>query len=416
MRDTDHVIRRGERAALVSSLVTALLAIGKGLAGFFTGSLVLITDAIHSATDLLPIMVSWLGLRISRRKPDRRFPYGYYKAESIATLFISLFIIYAAIQFIIEGYHRLFEISSISLPLVAGSAALLSAVASAFLARYQKRVGEETGSQSLIVNSRDTAIDVIASLMVLVAIVLSYYRIPYIEGVAILLLSILILRMGIVSLRDAVFGLMDISPSREVEREIIRTIGTIAGVEGFQDLRLRKSGPLIFGEVTVKIRRHVDVDRAHEVSSVLESEVQNRIERLGSFTVHIEPYEVPESRVVVPLANSEGMGSSPSNRFGRAAYFAVVTLDKERKEVEEWEVQENSAREKEVRAGLSAVRSLVDEKIDSLITQEIGEISFHALRDNLVSIYRLRGDSLQEVIDHYLNGDLEMIHEPLRIE
>ena len=308
MRDTDSVIKRGERAALVSSRVTVLLAIGKGLAGFLTGSLVLITDAFHSATDLLPIMVSWLGLRISRRKPDKRFPYGYYKAESIATLFVSLFIIYVAIEFIIEGYHRLFEISTISLPLVAGSAALLSAVVSAFLARYQRRVGQETGSQSLVANARDTAIDVIASLMVLVAIVLSYYRIPYIEGVAILLLSVLIIRMGAESLKDAVFGLMDISPSREIEKEIIRTIGTVAGVEGFQDLRLRKSGPLIFGEVTVKIRRHVDVDRAHEVSSVLESEVQNKIERLGSFTVHIEPYEVPESRVVVPLGGGRVVG------------------------------------------------------------------------------------------------------------
>ncbi len=416
MSRTDELLRRGERASLNSSLVTALLALGKGAGGIFTGSLVLISDAVHSAIDVLPITASWLGLRVSRRKPDERFRYGYFKAESVATLFISLFIIYAALELVLEGYSRLFQHSEVSQPLIAAAVALLSSVTSALLARYQRRVGDEICSQSLIANARDTYMDVFVSLLVLAAIVLAYYDVPYVEGVVIMAISVFILKIGLETIKDAVLALMDISPSREVEERVIRTIGGIAGVEGFADLKLRRSGPFLFGEVAVKVRKHLDVERAHDISARLEMDLRKSVSHLEVFTVHIEPYEVSEARVVVPLSEDAGLGSIPSSKFGRAPYFALVSLDRSEGKVQEWTIVPNQEMGRDSRAGLHVVNTLVDEKIDALITKDVGEIAFHALRDQLVTIYRLRGETLGEVLQNYLEEGLETILEPVRID
>jgi len=416
MSEAEGALRQGERVALTSTLATALLALAKAVGGLFTGSLVLISDAVHSSIDILPVAASWLGLRVSRRKPDERFPYGYFKAESVAALFISLFIIFAAAELVLEGYSRLFQASEVSQPLLAAGVSMASAVGSAMLARYQREVGERIGSQSLMTNARDTYMDVLVSLMVVAAIALSYYEVPYVEGLAIMAISVFILKIGLESIKDAVFVLMDISPSKDVEREVIRTIGGVAGVEGFAGLKLRRSGPFLFGEVTVKVRKHLDVERAHQISVRLEEDLRRDIARLEAMTVHIEPCEVEEMRVAVPLAEDRGMASAPSDRFGRAPFFALVAVDRREREVRDLTIVANPEAGREARAGLHAVRILVREKVDELITPDIGEISFHALHDQLVSVHMLRGTTLHEVLERYLSGELEPMTRPTKME
>lgn len=416
MSEADGALRLGERVALTSTLVTALLALGKGAGGLLTGSLVLLSDAVHSAMDVMPVAASWLGLRVSRRKPDERFPYGYFKADSVATLFISLFIIFAALELVVEGYSRLFQASEVSEPLLAAGVSLASAIASALLARYQGAAGERIGSQSLIINARDTYMDVFVSLMVVAAIALAYYEVPYVEGLAIMAISVFILKIGLESIKDAVFALMDISPSKEVEQRVIRIIGGVAGVEGFAGLKLRRSGPFLFGEVVVKVRRQLDVERAHGISARLEEELRREVRQLESITVHIEPCEVREARVVVPLAEDRGMASIPSEKFGRAPFFALATVDRDERRVRDLVILPNPEAVREARAGLHAVRALVQEKIDVLITPDIGEIAFHALRDHLVTVHVLRGRQLDEVLDNFLRDELEQILQPTKVD
>ena len=416
MKDSDGTLQKGERAALVSACVTGFLALGKCVGGLLTGSMVLISDGVHSAIDVLPVTASWLGLKVSRRKPDERFPYGYFKAESVASLFISLFIIIAAFELVMEGYSRLFEMSEVSQPLVAASVSFVSAVTSALLARYQRRVGEDVGSQSLITNARDTYMDVFVSLLVVAAIILAHYDVPYVEGLAIISISFFILKIGLESIKDSVFALMDISPSKEVEDRVVRTISGVAGVEGFADLKLRRSGPFLLGEVTVKVRKQLDVERAHQISARLEEELRKDVKALEDIVVHIEPCDVHEVRLVVPLKNDDGMASVPAEKFGRARYFALVSVNRDRRRVEECTIVANPERERETRAGLHVVRTLVQEKVDALITNDIGEIAFHALRDHLVSIYLMEGKRLDDVLDNFMDGRLEMVLEPTKVE
>ncbi|MHA1742740.1 MAG: cation diffusion facilitator family transporter, partial [Candidatus Heimdallarchaeota archaeon] len=229
-------LKEGEKTAGIVTGITFLLALVKGLIGFLSGSVILMTDALHSAADSTTGFASWLGLKISQRKPNEKFPYGYYKAENLATLFISAFILYTAVELLLEGYTRLFTVSKLILPALALGTALISSAVSFFMAKYLKRTGEKINSQSLIATSQERMTDVLSSAIVFVAILLTFYKIPYVEGVLTIFISLLVLKIGLFTAKDSIFALMDISPSKEIEKIVEETISSIAGVEGFNNL------------------------------------------------------------------------------------------------------------------------------------------------------------------------------------
>lgn len=99
---------RDKKAALVSIVVTAFLAVIKYSVGILSGSIALVADAVHSLTDVISSIGVLLGLKISSRKPTEAFPYGFYKAENIVSLLLALAIFYA-------GYDTLFSRRSKSL-------------------------------------------------------------------------------------------------------------------------------------------------------------------------------------------------------------------------------------------------------------------------------------------------------------
>ena len=102
--------------------------------------------------------------------------------------------------------------------------------------------------------------------------------------------------------------------------------------------------------------------------------------------------------------------------FGRANYFMFLTLNKKEKKIVSRYIKKNPHKEKLVKAGLAAVNFIVKEKCDSIITGEVGEISFHTLRDNLIDIYKAKGKAVGFNIDNFLKDKLENVTEPKRVE
>ncbi|MCD4740618.1 cation diffusion facilitator family transporter [archaeon] len=406
----DKLLKKGEKAAGIAAVIAFLLTLLKVIAGLLTGSIVLLVDALDGILDLVSSLASWFGLRIAQKKPDEKFPYGYYKAESIVTLLISAIILYAAIELLMTGYHRLFELPVLEFPLLAVGVALLSAIVSYFLARYLAKVGKQINSSLLIATSRERKKDVFSSFVVFGAIISTYFRLPYAEGIVTILLSLLILVIGLKTAKDAVFALMDVSPSKQIDRKVKKAINSVPDVEGFDDLKLRKAGLFIFGEVKVKVKKFVDVQRAHLIASKIEEKVCLAVPQVESFSVHIEPYEPSIQKLVIPIKEDKGLNSEVMNHFGRTNYFLFVTLEKNK--IKEVHAEKNPYKKKDVRAGLSTAHYLVKQKTTALTTKKIGEIAFHTLRDHLVQIYETKGTKASEVIENFANKKLTPLAEP----
>jgi len=406
-------LKEGEKTAGISTVVIFLLALAEALVGFLSGSLILVTDALHNAADSTASFASWFGLKISQRKPTEKFPYGYYKAESLATFFVSIFILYAAYELLIEGYSKLFTLSELTMPLQALGISLVTLVVSFFLARYMKKVGNNINSQSLIANSQERATHVLASAIIFVAILLTFYKVPYVEGVITIFFSLVVLKVGIFTAKDSVFALMDVNPSKEIEEQIKRIIKKIPGVESFEDLKLRSSGPFIFGDVKVKTKKFLSVNRAHEISDTIESKIKKQISQIESFNIHIEPSKKKKQKLVIPVDNENGLKSKLSYHFARANYFIFVELDG--KKIKSHYFKENKYKKKKVRAGLFFIQNVIlNERVDLVITRQIGAISFHTLRDYLIDVYLAKKDTVEKNIDDFVNDRLKRLKRPTR--
>jgi cation diffusion facilitator family transporter len=410
MDEKIKLLKKGQRTALISSLISFLLAILKAVVGFLSGSVVLIADALESATDIVSGLAAFFGLRIAQKKPDEKFPYGYYKAENIASLFIGILIIYAAINLLIVSYHRLFAVPKIGYGYIPLIVVAVSAITALLTSNYLKKKGNQLNIQSLIASSKDRLKDFFVSIIIFIVIALK--NIPYIEGIVSILISFIVLRMGILTAKDAIFALMDVSPSNELEKKVKKIISSVSGVEDAKHIKLRSSGPFIFGESHVKVRKYVNVNRAHEIADNIEEKIKKNVRQIESFTIHIEPFKSPKQKIVIPIKQNKELDSAVIDHFGRADNFIFIDIDN--KEIKSFYIKKNPFKEKKVRAGLSAVNFVIKEKVNLLITQEMGDISFHTLRDNLVDIYKTNGKTVKVVINNLINNKLEKLNKPTR--
>lgn len=406
-------LKEGQRVTKDAILVNLVLALFKGIIGVFSGSVALITDAVHTGADTITTFASWLGLKVAERKPTEKFPYGFYKAETIATLFICIFILYAGYELITESYSKLFTVSVIQIPIWALTISLIAAFSSFIIAKYEKKIGEKINSQSLITIAQDTRINSLISLIVFIAILSTFFNVPYIEGGVGILISLFIFRVGIENGKNAIYSLMDVSPSQEIEEQIKKTIKKISGVESFEDLKLRRAGPFIFGDVKIKTKKFLSVSRAHEISENIESKIKKQIGQIESFNIHIEPSKKERQKLVIPVDNRNGLKSKLSDHFGRANYFIFIELDG--KSIKSHYFIENKYKKKRVRAGLFFIKNVVlKEKVDLLITGQIGAISFHTLRDNLIDVYLTNKNTVKKSLDDFMDNKLKRLIKPTK--
>ncbi len=408
----EEKLKKGQKLTKMAALLVAFLAILKAVIGFFSGSIVLISDALHSGADLLPIFASWFGLKIAQRKPTGRFSYGFYKGENLATLAVSVFILYVAWEIFTEGYQRLFLISSIKIPILALIIALVDALVLYFFGNYEIKVGKAINAQSLRAIGEENRAHVFSSLAVFVGILSAQFKIPYLEGVITIGIAILILKIGLETTRESILALMDVSPSKEVEEKAAKAIQSVPGIEEFFDLRLRKAGPFIFGETKVGIRKFVDVKRAHEMADRVERTVKEKVPQIDSLSIHVEPFESDWQHLALPVRENHGLNSLISERFGRSPYFLFLNLKAGK--IKGFYLLKNLYKEKSMRAGLSVVKLIAKQKSDVLITSEVGEISFYALRNYLIDLYQAKGKTAKEAIDYFIVGKLNQLERPTK--
>lgn len=405
-------LKLGEKAARLAMAVKLILAVMKGIIGAFTGSTALMADALNSGTDVVVYAVSWLSLRLVQRAPDKAFQYGYYKVESLAALVISVFVIFFAVTLGLKGYEVLFTHSVIEYPAAAIAAASISAIVCFMLVKYLRKIGDLSGSTSLRALATDSLADSLSSIIVVIAVFLSTYNVPYAEGLVTLGIAALVFKVALETARDAVLTLLDVSPSAEISERIREIAESIPGVEKVKCIMLRRAGPVIMGDITVATGKSIDVMRAHSIAEMVEHRALEEITPLEMLHVHVEPMIPERMRVAVPLSENKGMRSRISENLARAPYLAFLTIGRGGVELEE--IVGNKYRKEKLLTGLPFAKYLVEKKVDAVVTKNIGEVLFHALRDSYIEILEGEGDSLEQVVENIISNRLHRILEPTR--
>ena len=392
-------LERDKKAALISIGVSAFLAVIKYLVGILSGSIALIADAIHSLTDVISSIGVFIGLRISSRAPTKEFPYGFYKAENITSLFLALAIFYAGYEIILTSIKK-FEVAIITNLLPAISVALVSLVIAILLSSYKLKVGRELNSPSLIADGQHTRSDALSSVAVLSGLIGYYFGFSSLDAIAGILVSILIFKAGYEILKDSVKVLLDASIGYDELNRIREVVSEIYGVRKVHSLKSRSSGKFMFIELEIQTNLK-DLGRAHQLSDKIEERIKSELKNVDRVIVHMEPEEKDFIRYAVPCTGNNGLRSEVSGHFGFSECFCLFDLRLEDNELTCMRFIKNPYLELEKRKGLKAAELLVTKKIDKLFIKEslAHKSAFYVLEDASVVLEETDADTLEKIIE-----------------
>jgi len=407
-----QLLKRGQSIALVSSLVTLAVALVKGLVGYRFDSSLLVADAFHSAGDVVTIAASGFGLWLAARKKSETFPYGLYRAETVASLFIGLLILWAGVEMARDGFLKLFQLKvTADFPVLPICAAFLSIVANFFLAKKQQEVGTAINSQSLLTKARDSQLDIYVSGAVLVGILLAYWEIPYAEGGLVIVISLLILKLGGETLWLSILSLMDANLDPDLQTEIGSRCSDIEGVQAVTGLRIRRAGPFRMVDCKIETSPNLSLYKAHELADRVEESIIEEHQDIDTVFVHVEPFRKKNLSAMIPVTAVNGLDSSIHEHFGRAPYFAFVRFDENDLSLEDFYY--NEYLDEKIHIGVKIVKAFSFSGVDILFTKQIGELAFSLLKERFVDIYLVEGNpSIGEIVAAYREKRLSRLHAP----
>ncbi len=385
---TEHIQRleRGQRIALTATLLTLLLAVIKGVVGHRFDSPLLVADAVHSLGDVVTIAASGFGLWLAARKKSEKFPYGFYKAETLASLFIGVFVLVAGIEMAREGYDRFFHTGVVTgFPFLPVMACIFSIILNFILARKEREIGLSINSLSLQIKAGDTQLDMYVSCAVLVGLLLAYLHIPHVEGSLILVISLLIIKLGGETVWVCLLSLLDANLDPEMRDEITARIGSIHGVMGTPHVRVRRSGPFRMVECTIESSPNLPLYRAHELADKIEDTITAEYRDIETVFVHVEPSRHKTVTALVPVADMNGLNSRIHEHFGRAPYFVILRIRDNDVEIVDFYLNEFLG--EKLHIGVKIIKSLLHSSLNLLFTRRIGELSYYMLKENFIDIY-----------------------------
>ena len=282
---------RKTRAAAVSIASNSILIALKLAAGALTGSIAIITEAMHSAIDLLASVIALVSVRKADEPADEDHPYGHAKLENLAAAIEAMLILVGAAIIIYESVRRLADAAEISHIGVGIAVIAFSGVANLAVSTYLYRQARITDSPALEGDAAHLRTDAATSFGVLVALVLvEVTGVEAIDPIAALVVATAIVFAGVRLLSRSSRVLVDEAlPDDELEA-IRRAIADHAPdeVAGFHKLRARRAGSYRHIDLHVQFRSGTTLERAHELSHELQGEIRKSV-RGADVLIHIEP-------------------------------------------------------------------------------------------------------------------------------
>jgi cation diffusion facilitator family transporter len=290
------------RAAAISIASNVTLIILKLAAGAITGSIAIITEAIHSSIDLLASMVAFFSVRKAEEPPDPSHPYGHEKVENLTAALEGVLILVGAAIIIFESVRRLAHVPQVEKLGIGIAVVGFSAVANLVVSSYLYRQARLTDSPALEGDAAHLRTDALTSVGVLIGLVLVQITgATRLDSITALVVACVIVYSGVRIVSRSSRVLVDEAlPPEELEivRETIADYGA-PEVAGYHKLRARRAGSRRHVDLHVQFRQGTTLERAHEVSHELQAAIQKRL-RDADVLIHIEPEThpgQPESRV-----------------------------------------------------------------------------------------------------------------------
>jgi cation diffusion facilitator family transporter len=282
---------RKTRAAALSIASNALLIALKLVAGVITGSIAIITEAVHSSIDLLASVIAFVSVRKAGEPADEDHPYGHDKIENLAAVIEGLLILVGAGVIVFESVRRLADPPAVE-SLGIGIAVIgFSMVANVAVSAYLYRQARATDSPALEGDAAHLRTDALTSAGVLAGLVLvEVTDVEWIDPLTALMVAVVIVIAGLrILMRSSRVLVDEVLPEDELAAVRAAVEGCDAPeIAGYHKLRARRAGSRRYVDLHVQFRAGTTLDRAHAVSHELQAEISRRLDRVDVL-IHLEP-------------------------------------------------------------------------------------------------------------------------------
>lgn len=271
----------------LSVVINIFLFILKFWVGIKASSVAMKADAWHTLSDTITSLVVLFGFWISRRKPDEQHPFGHGRAEAIGAVIIATLLFIVGATFLKESIHRLMVRQGLIFTSLAIIVFLASALIKEALASFSIWAGKKIDSQSLIADGWHHRSDAVASALIVIGTVLgrSYW---WIDGVAGILVSLLIFYATYDILRVASSTLIGERPDRSLKQKLLQVIGRVAPIiTDVHHIHVHKYGDNVELTFHIYLPDYITLKQSHEIATKIEDAIKRELNM--ETTIHFEP-------------------------------------------------------------------------------------------------------------------------------
>ncbi|HEX7734915.1 MAG TPA: cation diffusion facilitator family transporter [Ktedonobacteraceae bacterium] len=280
--------RAGLRAVQISTAGMLLVSLIQLFIAQIGGSAGLFADALHNMGDVLTTVALWIAFVVSRKAANRRYTYGYYRAEDLAGIFIVLVIIASAAAAAVES---LLKLSSGNVPTqlyLSMAAAAIGCIGNEALAHYKISVGKRINSVPLVADGQHSRIDGLTSLAALIGLIGVKLGFPLADPIAGLLITLVILSVVYSTTRSVLQRLLDAVDPRVIP-SILTTANNVAGVEAVNEVRARWIGHTLHISMNIEVDPQLTLLAAHEIAEQVRHRLFHEISGISEVIIHTDP-------------------------------------------------------------------------------------------------------------------------------
>lgn len=276
-------------ALKVGLLVNTAMAVSKIGIGWVVGSPALLADGYHSVGDVLTGALGWLSYRWAQQPPDEDHHYGHGKYESLGATLVGGLLVATGAAVVWGVFGQQAQGYRGQQVVLAILAAVVSILGNEYLVRVQGKAAEESGSPTLEAMAKDNRSDSMSSALVIVGVAGAALGVAWLEPVVTGVIGILVLGMGLSTLRDSLGVLTDQVPDTDLRPRVRELAQAVAGVQGVQSVSIHPLGAFLRADLEISVDGQLSVRKGHEIAHEVSRTVTREEEEIVEVSVHVNP-------------------------------------------------------------------------------------------------------------------------------
>lgn len=277
------------KVSIVTLIMNTVLSIFKLIAGIIGKSSAMISDSVHSMSDVVSTIIVIIGINLSNKKSDKEHQYGHERFENVASIILSFLLLITGLLIGIKGINNIYTKNFIiptTLPLLA---ALISIITKEWMYWYTIKVSKKYNSDSLKADAWHHRSDAFSSIGSLIGIYASIKGLIYMDLIASIIISIIIVKTSIDIFIESIKKMTDTSCNEETINNIKDIVLNIKEVENIDLLKTRLFGNKIYIDLEISADKNISFEESHNICHKVHDEIENKLSNVKHCMIHINP-------------------------------------------------------------------------------------------------------------------------------